>query len=123
GGRVLRVLDIPYPPPAMALGAAGSAQLTRQVAAAAARGLLAVGINVDFAPVADVNVNPANPVIAERSFGADPELVAEQVRAFVQGMQAAGVAATVKHFPGHGDTAVDSHLALQSLDRSVEELE
>lgn len=123
GGRVLRVLDIPYPPPAMALGAAGSAQLTRQVAAAAARGLLAVGINVDFAPVADVNVNPANPVIAERSFGADPELVAKQVRAFVQGMQAAGVAATVKHFPGHGDTAVDSHLALQSLDRSVEELE
>ncbi len=123
GGRVLRVLDIPYPPPAMALGAANDPELTLQVAAAAARGLLSVGINVDFAPVADVNVNPLNPVIAERSFSADPRQVSRQVVAFIEGLQGAGVAATVKHFPGHGDTAVDSHLALQALDRSLEELE
>ena len=123
GGRVLRVLDIPYPPPAMALGAADDPELTRQVAALGGQALQSVGINVDFAPVADVNVNPRNPVIAERSFGADPLLVSRHVKAFVQGLQEAGVAATVKHFPGHGDTAVDSHLALQSLHRTPAELE
>ena len=123
GGRVLRVLDIPYPPSAMALGAAADPELTQQVAAAAGQALLKLGINVNFAPVADVNVNPRNPVIAERSFGADPAAVAEQVVAFVRGLQEAGVAATVKHFPGHGDTSVDSHLTLPTLDRSLAELE
>lgn len=123
GGRVLRVLDIPYPPSAMALGAAGDPELTRQVAGAAGQALLKLGINVNFAPVADVNVNPRNPVIAERSFGSDPVAVSEQVVAFVRGLQEAGVAATVKHFPGHGDTAVDSHLTLPTLDRSLADLE
>lgn len=123
GGGVLRLFDVPYPPPAMALGAAADVQLTERVAAAAARGLRSVGVNLNFAPVADVNVNPSNPVIADRSFGADPAAVAAHVAAFVQGLQAEGVAATVKHFPGHGDTAVDSHLALQSLDRSLHELD
>jgi beta-N-acetylhexosaminidase len=115
GGGVVRIGDLPYPPGAMALGAAGDPGLTREVAAATGRGLRSVGINVDFAPVADVNSNPANPVIADRSFGADPEQVARHVVAFVRGLQAEGVAATVKHFPGHGDVAVDSHLDLPTL--------
>lgn len=123
GGGVLRVLDVPYAPAAMALGAADDLELTREVAAASARGLRAAGINVNFAPVADVNVNPANPVIADRSFGADPAAVARQVQAFVQGLQAEGVAATVKHFPGHGDTSEDSHLELPVLQRSLADLE
>lgn len=123
GGGVVRVTDLPYPPGAMALGAADDVALTRAVAAATGHGLRSVGIDVDFAPVADVNSNPANPVIADRSFGADPELVSRHVVAFVQGLQGAGVGATVKHFPGHGDAAVDSHLALPTLDLSLEELE
>lgn len=123
GGRVLRVLDVPFPPSAMALGAAADPELTMQVAAATGQALLKLGINVNFAPVADVNVNPLNPVIAERSFGADPVAVSEQVVAFVRGLQEAGVAATVKHFPGHGDTSVDSHLTLPTLERSLADLE
>ncbi|MEX2536841.1 MAG: beta-N-acetylhexosaminidase [Trueperaceae bacterium] len=123
GGGVVRILDIPYPPGAMALGAADDPVLTQAVAAATGRGLRALGINVDFAPVADVNSNPANPVIADRSFGADPQHVARHVVAFVRGLQAEGVAATVKHFPGHGDVAVDSHLELPMLDKTAEMLE
>ena len=73
-------------------------------------------MNLDFAPVADVNTNPLNPVIGIRSFGSDAELVARQVAAFVRGLQSSGVAACAKHFPGHGDTAVDSHLALPVVD-------
>jgi beta-N-acetylhexosaminidase len=115
GGGVVRVADLPYPPGAMALGAADDPDLTREIAAATGRGLRSVGINVDFAPVADVNSNPANPVIADRSFGADPAHVARHVVAFVRGLQEEGVAATVKHFPGHGDVAVDSHLELPAL--------
>lgn len=123
GGGVLRLLDVPIPPAAMALGAAGDVQLTRSVAAATARGLQAAGVNLNFAPVADVNINPQNPVIADRSFGSDPHAVAEHVAAFTDGLQSAGVAATAKHFPGHGDTRLDSHLDLPLLDRSPEELE
>ncbi len=122
GGGVVRLPDVPVPPAAMALGAADDPDLTRRVAAAAARGLRAVGVNLDFAPVADVNSNPANPVIADRSFGADPELVARHVAAFVAGLQSEGVGATLKHFPGHGDTDVDSHLALPTVARPLEEL-
>ena len=123
GGGVVRLTDLPYPPSAMALGAADDLDLTRAVAAATGRGLRSVGIDVDLAPVADVNSNPANPVIADRAFGADPQHVARHVVAFVKGLQAAGVAATVKHFPGHGDAAVDSHLALPTLALSIDELE
>ena len=95
-----------------ALGAVDDVQLTEQVAAAIAGDLLAVGINLDLAPVADVNTNPLNPVIGIRSFGADSEQVARHVGAFVRGLQGAGVAACAKHFPGHGDTVEDSHLEL-----------
>lgn len=123
GGGVVRLTDLPYPPSAMALGAADDPELTRAVAEATGHGLKSVGIDVDLAPVADVNSNPANPVIADRAFGSDPEKVAGHVVAFIKGLQAAGVAATVKHFPGHGDAAVDSHLALPTLDLSLDELE
>jgi beta-N-acetylhexosaminidase len=98
----------------LALGTLDDVEVTRNVAFDMACGLAGLGINVDFAPCADVNSNPDNPVIGVRSFGADPGTVARHVGAFVDGLQARGVAACVKHFPGHGDTAVDSHLGLPS---------
>lgn len=99
-------------PGAMALGAAGSTAHARRAARIAGTELAAMGIRQDYAPVADVNVNPANPVIGVRSFGSDPHAVAELVAAQVHGYQGAGVAATAKHFPGHGDTETDSHVGL-----------
>lgn len=122
GGGVVRLRDVPVPPAAMSLGAADDERLTREVAAAAGRGLRSVGVNLDFAPVADVNSNPGNPVIADRSFGSDPQHVARHVVAFVEGLQREGVAATLKHFPGHGDTDIDSHLALPTLQHDAKHL-
>ncbi|MEU6226044.1 glycoside hydrolase family 3 protein [Streptomyces sp. NPDC047042] len=101
-----------------ALGAVDDTELTRQVAHELGRRLRACGVNLNWAPSADVNSNPANPVIGVRSFGADPELVARHTAAYVTGLQAAGVAACTKHFPGHGDTSVDSHHALPRIDAS-----
>lgn len=92
-----------------ALGAVDDTGLTRDVAAELGRRLAACGVNLNWAPSADVNSNPDNPVIGVRSFGADPLLVARHTAAYVEGLQSAGVAACTKHFPGHGDTAVDSH--------------
>lgn len=99
-------------PGAMALGAGGSAADARRAARVAGTELAALGIRQDYAPVSDVNVNPANPVIGVRSFGADPRAVAALAAAQVHGYQGAGVAATAKHFPGHGDTETDSHVGL-----------
>jgi beta-N-acetylhexosaminidase len=99
-------------PSAMAIAATGDAADAGRVGAAIADELLAVGINMDLAPDLDVNSNPANPVIGTRSFGSDPDRVAELGAAFIEGMQARGVMAVGKHFPGHGDTAVDSHVGL-----------
>ncbi|MER8005613.1 glycoside hydrolase family 3 protein [Streptomyces sp. NPDC094149] len=96
-------------PGAMAMGAGGSRGDTRTLGRISGGELRAIGINQDYSPDADVNVNPANPVIGVRSFGADPDAVAALVAAEVQGYQRSRVAATAKHFPGHGDTAVDSH--------------
>ncbi|MET9252341.1 glycoside hydrolase family 3 protein [Streptomyces sp. NPDC003717] len=96
-------------PGAMAIGAGGSKGDARSMGRIAGEELRALGIRQDYAPDADVNVNPANPVIGVRSFGADPDAVAELVAAEVTGYQRAGVAACAKHFPGHGDTATDSH--------------
>jgi beta-N-acetylhexosaminidase len=95
-----------------ALGAVDDIALTRAVAHELGRRLAACGVNLNWAPCADVNSNPDNPVIGVRSFGDDPELVARHTAAYVEGLQQAGVAACTKHFPGHGDTAVDSHLEL-----------
>jgi len=104
-----------------ALGVVDDTALTEQVAASIAGELAAVGINYDFAPVADVNSNAANPVIGIRSFGSEPALVARQVAAFVTGLQGQGVAACAKHFPGHGDTSQDSHLELPVVAGDLDE--
>jgi beta-N-acetylhexosaminidase len=110
GGQLMALGDGPTPFPGnLALGATGSEGLARRVGAAIGRELAAMGINVNFAPVCDVNVNPQNPVVGTRSFGEDPAQVARLSAAKIAGMQAAGVAATAKHFPGHGDTTFDSH--------------
>jgi beta-N-acetylhexosaminidase len=95
-----------------ALGVVDDVELTAAVAQALGADLRRMGIDLDFAPVADVNTEPRNPVIGIRSFGTDPAHVSRHVAAFVRGLQASGVAACAKHFPGHGDTHVDSHLGL-----------
>jgi beta-N-acetylhexosaminidase len=99
-----------------ALGAVDDPHLTRRAASRLGHRLRDIGIDLDLGPVADVNCEPDNPVIGVRSFGADPELVARHVTAFVDGLQRTGVAACVKHFPGHGATTEDSHLAAPRLD-------
>ncbi|MEV5545304.1 glycoside hydrolase family 3 protein [Streptomyces sp. NPDC052309] len=99
-----------------ALGAVDDVELTREVAAELGRRLAACGVNFNWAPSADVNSNPDNPVIGVRSFGADTALAARHTAAYVTGLQSAGVAACTKHFPGHGDTAVDSHHAMPRID-------
>ncbi|MGW0831698.1 glycoside hydrolase family 3 protein [Streptomyces prunicolor] len=106
-----------------ALGAVDDVNLTREVAHELGRRLAECGVNLNWAPSADVNSNPSNPVIGVRSFGADPELVARHTAAYVTGLQSAGVAACTKHFPGHGDTAVDSHHALPRIDADSPVLE
>ncbi|MDE3230398.1 MAG: glycoside hydrolase family 3 C-terminal domain-containing protein [Chloroflexota bacterium] len=110
-------------PGQMALGATGSASLTSSVAEAAGRELLALGVTMNLAPSADVYTNPANRVIAGRAFDDHPARVAALTAAAVSGYRAAGIAATLKHFPGHGDTATDSHLALPTLPHDRERLE
>ncbi|MFI2367009.1 glycoside hydrolase family 3 protein [Streptomyces sp. NPDC018833] len=110
-------------PGAMALGAGGSRSAARTAAHIAGAELAAMGIMQNYAPVADVNVNPANPVIGVRSFGAAPAAVARMVAAQVTGYQAAGIAATSKHFPGHGDTTVDSHTGIPVITHTREEWE
>ena len=124
GGIVARV-----GPPAtewpgnMALGAGRSAGDARTAAAISGDELDALGINWNFAPVADVNVNPQNPVIGVRSFSEDPDLAAQMTAAQVQGYTSAGIAAASKHFPGHGDTATDSHTGIPVIDHTREEWE
>lgn len=97
-------------PSMRALGAAGDVSATYSVARSIAREMRAIGLHWNYAPVADVNSNPANPIINTRSFGDEPLLVADHVHAYIRGMQDGGVAACAKHFPGHGDTSTDSHL-------------
>lgn len=124
GGRVMR-LRSPFTeiPPMRALGRAADPDIAREVGAILGRELRAVNIDLDFAPVLDVDTNPLNPVIGDRSFGASPREVGMLGAALIQGMQGAGVAACGKHFPGHGDTSQDSHLALPRLPHSLERLE
>ncbi|MFC4609553.1 glycoside hydrolase family 3 protein [Streptomyces maoxianensis] len=110
-------------PGAMALGAGGSRSDARGAAQIAGAELAAMGILQNYAPVADVNVNPANPVIGVRSFGADPEAVARLVAAQVKGYQGVGIAATSKHFPGHGDTTVDSHTGIPVITHTRQQWE
>lgn len=124
GGRVRRLrtgfTDLP---PMRALGVGGDAVLAREVGRLLGRELGAVGLDVDFAPVIDVDTNPQNPVIGDRALSSDPQVVAELGAALVQGLQSEGVAACAKHFPGHGDTEQDSHVTLPRLVHGVERLE
>ena len=106
----------------LALGAVDDVVLTGKVAASIAAELVGVGVNLDLAPVADVNTNPRNPVIGVRSFGSEPALVARHVVAFVAGLQSRGVIACPKHFPGHGATELDSHHELPTVDVDLDEL-
>ncbi len=116
GGMVARITEgVTLMPGQMAIAAAGSAQEAYRAAYVSGSELRRIGINLNYAPVLDVNNNPLNPVIGVRSFGESPEAAAEFGAAAVRGYQDAGVAATAKHFPGHGDTDVDSHLDLPTV--------
>lgn len=110
-------------PSAMALGAAGDPTLAQAAGRIAGRELRAMGIHLNFAPVMDVNTNPSNPIIGARAYGDSPASVAALGLAYIRGLQEAGVAATAKHFPGHGDTTMDSHLGLPRVDHGRERLE
>ncbi|MGP3958583.1 glycoside hydrolase family 3 protein [Nonomuraea sp. 3N208] len=124
GGTVTRleVLSGSSFPGNRALGVADDVDLTERVGRQIGRMLAELDITLNYAPSADVNANPANPVIGVRSFGPAPDLVARHTVAYVNGVQRAGVAACAKHFPGHGDTVTDSHLALPTVHASREVL-
>lgn len=122
GGQLMAFGDGTPLPGNMALGATRSPELARKAGEVLGREMAAIGINVNYAPSADVNINPQNPVVGVRSFGEDPILVGELAAAMIEGIQSQGVAATVKHFPGHGDTASDSHHGLGTVPHSRERL-
>jgi beta-N-acetylhexosaminidase len=125
GGRVARLRGIMTDLPSMrAVGAASldDEDLPYRLGAMMARELGALGFHMDYAPVLDVDTNPDNPVIGERAFAREPERVAHHGAQMIRGLQQAGVAACGKHFPGHGDTDTDSHLALPRLDFDLERL-
>ncbi|CAL9417417.1 glycoside hydrolase family 3 protein [Streptomyces sp. enrichment culture] len=105
-----------------ALGTVDDAELTEAVAADLGRQLRAAGVSLDYAPSADVNSNPDNPIIGVRSFGSDPEVVSRHTAAWIRGLQSSGVAACAKHFPGHGDVAVDSHHDLPAYPAGADEI-
>lgn len=116
GGRVVRVREPLTPiPPMRDVGARADRRLVAAVSEAIATEVGALGFNVNFAPVLDVDTNPANPVIGDRAFGADPDRVARCAGAYLLGHHTAGVIPCGKHFPGHGDTALDSHVALPTV--------
>lgn len=122
GGPVQRIKATRWP--AMrAVGDADDLALTRQVVGAINRELRAMGFDLNFAPVADVDSNPNNPIIGRRSFSRDPAKVAAQVQAAVWAMRDEHIVSTAKHWPGHGDTSEDSHLALPSVNRSQAQVE
>jgi beta-N-acetylhexosaminidase len=124
GGRVARLKE-PWTvwPSLRAVGRSGSEETARKMGEALADELKACGIRYDFAPCVDVDTNPRNPVIGDRSFGDDPDLVARLGAAMIRGLQENGVVACAKHFPGHGDTDVDSHLDLPSIEHSRARIE
>jgi len=124
GGRVNRLgaAATPWPSP-MAWAATGDIDLTRRAAAVAAQELVSLGINLNFAPVADILDNYHNAVLGVRCFSDDPQTVADYSSAFIEGYRCSKVAATAKHFPGHGGTSADSHVDMPMVDRSVDDLE
>lgn len=123
GGRVAR-LEAPFVKvPSMALLATGGDELVELAARAQAEELRALGFSTGFSPVLDASTNPKNPVIGDRAFSADPEVVARLGVRFGLALQASGVFACAKHYPGHGDTSLDSHLALPTVDREAASIE
>ena len=123
GGRVRRLRTGYSQVPSMRdLGKANDPDLVREIGRVLGRELRASGFDVDFAPVIDVDTNPKNPVIADRSFSSDAQVVATMGVALIEGLQMEHVAACAKHFPGHGDTSTDSHLTLPRLDHDIERL-
>ncbi len=122
GGLVNRVTFGVTGPGSMALAAAGDFGMTEECADMLGQEISALGFNMDFAPVADINSNPANPVIGVRSFSDDPVLAAEHVRAFLRGLNRNGVSGALKHFPGHGNVGEDSHTHLPLSNLTLEEL-
>jgi beta-N-acetylhexosaminidase len=122
-GVGFRIMGATAFPRAMAFGAARDERLAFEAARVTGEEARALGVHVNFAPVVDVNNNPRNPVINTRSFGEDPALVARIASAYIKGLQSAGVMATLKHFPGHGDTDVDSHLGLPVIKQPRERLD
>lgn len=122
GGYVTRLGQGTKMPGNMALGAINDVRITEEVASMMGREMSVLGVNTDFAPVVDVNNNPANPVIGVRSFSDDQKMVAQHGSAFVCALNKTGVISTLKHFPGHGDTATDSHTGLPRINKSYEQL-
>ena len=122
GGNVTRLGEGTQTPGNMALGAVNDLSVTRDMATILGEELLALGINWNFAPVLDVNNNPANPVIGPRSFSDDPQVVAKQGVAFMEALRATGAISTLKHFPGHGDTGTDSHTGLPCISKTYDQL-
>ena len=123
GGVVCRLKDGTSMPGNMALAASGNPDHAEQAAEVIGEELSVLGINTDFAPDADVNSNPANPVIGVRSFSEDPETAGTYALAYQKGLNQNNIIACWKHFPGHGDTSEDSHTSLPSVDKSLAELE
>jgi beta-N-acetylhexosaminidase len=124
GGLVVRVTTgATVFPGNMAIGATGDPAVARGIAEASANELLAMGVNMDLAPVVDVNTNPLNPVIGVRSFGSNADLVSQMATETIGAIQSSGVSAVAKHFPGHGDTSVDSHRDLPVVPHPLERLD
>jgi beta-N-acetylhexosaminidase len=121
-GLSMRLVGATAFPAAMAFGAAGDKHLARQFGRISAIESRAIGVQWNWFPIADVNSNPANPIIDTRSFGEDPALVGEMVAAYIQGARSEGLLTTAKHFPGHGDTDTDSHLTLARVSVSMDRL-
>jgi beta-N-acetylhexosaminidase len=123
GGRVARVKQpATVWPPMRRVGDHGDPAVARRVGEALAKELRAMNFDVDYAPVLDVDTNPKNPIIGDRAFSRDPQVVAKLGAAFIEGLQGAGVGGCGKHFPGHGDTDLDSHLALPRVSHDLDRL-
>ncbi len=122
-GLSMRLNETPAFPHAMAFGATHNPQFEEKFAAITAQESRAIGVHWNFFPVADVNINPANPIINTRSFGEDPNEVGDMVAAYIKGSRENGMLSTAKHFPGHGDTATDSHLGVATVSGNIERID
>lgn len=122
GGVVSRILDTIDTPGNMALGAINDTSITQNVAQIIGQDLKNLGVNLNFAPVVDINSNPLNPVIGVRSFSSDKEIVLKHARSYLEGVTQSGIIGCIKHFPGHGDTSTDTHHILSYINHSKAEV-